>query len=30
VLSEILAVKRSRTGIPLVERKGPAALRRLP
>jgi xanthine/CO dehydrogenase XdhC/CoxF family maturation factor len=30
VLSEILAVKRSRSGIPLVERKGPAALRRLP
>jgi len=30
VLSEILAVKRSRSGSPLVERKGPAALRRLP
>jgi xanthine/CO dehydrogenase XdhC/CoxF family maturation factor len=30
VLSEILAVKRSRKGAPLVERKGPAALRRLP
>jgi xanthine/CO dehydrogenase XdhC/CoxF family maturation factor len=30
VLSEILAVKRSRPGIPLVTRKGPAALRRLP
>lgn len=30
VLSEILAVKRSRSGSSLVERKGPASLRRLP
>ena len=30
VLSEILAVKRSRPGIPLVDRKGPPALRRVP